>query len=337
MRISVVVIVYNLDTYIDQAIESVLEQTRQADEIIVVDDCSTDRSAERVKAYGHRLHYLRMPTNSGALLAALQGVKAATGDVVCMLDGDDYWATNKLETVERQFTANPNLGLLSHEHVRVDERGTDLGVRDDTHRNIEDVRRRANSTGELSALLRDSILAQKGYWLGSAYSFRRKVLDVDKFERQVGTFGFDRLRQTYLDLVVAPFIVLTNPQGAIGYTPDTQFYYRIHDSGSLAGNVTPEKARESALKGRTINELIQLVLKENNADAAYLQRRERILLEYDFLCALYSGENATAARLYMQLAATHWSREQLRKETKRFVAVMTLGPQRFLELGQMLR
>ena len=91
MRISVVVIVFNLDAYIGQAIDSVLCQTRKADEVIVVDDCSTDQSAERVKAYGDKVRYLRMPKNCGALLTALHGVKAASGDIVCMLDGDDYW------------------------------------------------------------------------------------------------------------------------------------------------------------------------------------------------------------------------------------------------------
>jgi glycosyltransferase involved in cell wall biosynthesis len=335
MRISVVIIVFNLEAYIGQAIDSVLSQTRKADQIIVVDDCSTDRSAERVKDYGASIEYLRMPTNSGALLAALHGVKAANGDVVSMLDGDDYWAANKLEVVEKAFLADPDLVLLSHDHVRVDENGFELPVGDETHENMASIRRRAKSAEHLSDLLREAVLEQK-YWLGSAYSFRACLLDLPKLEAQIEPFGFERVRQTYLDLTIAPFLVLTNPGKHVGYTPETRFFYRIHDKASMSGNVTPQKALQSALKGRTINELIDLILRENRASPAHLRWRELILQHYDYLSALYSGDFGMAARLYGRLAKSYWNWRQLKKETKRFVAVRILGPQRFLTLQEKL-
>ena len=332
MRLSVVVLVYNLEAYVGEAIASVLAQSRAADEIIVVDDCSTDASAARVKAFGDQVRYLRMPTNSGALLAALEGVKAATGDVVCMLDGDDVWVADKLAVVEREFAADPQLVLLSHDHVRVDEAGAELNIRDETHRNIAALRRRARSPQELSDLLKQTILDQKGYWLGSAYAFRRNAFDQVKFEGQLARFGSDRLKQGYLDLVIAPFLVLTNPRGTVGYTADTRFFYRVHAQGSLAGNMTAERARQSAEKGRTINELIYAVLQANGASPAHLGRRERILQHYDFLIALYSGQRAKAARYFARLVGTHWTWDQLRKESLRFAAVLVLGPQGFLAL-----
>jgi glycosyltransferase involved in cell wall biosynthesis len=332
MRISAVIIVFNLEEYIGQAIDSVLNQSRKPDEIIVVDDCSTDASAERVNAYGQDVRYLRMPRNSGALLTALEGVKAATGDVVCMLDGDDYWAANKVEVVEREFLDDAELLLLSHDHVRVNADGADLKIVDETHQNISAIWRQAQSRAQLSSLLRETVLDQKGYWLGSAYSFRRALFDIDKFERQIALFGADKLRKTYLDLTIAPFLVLTNPGKNVGYTPDTRFYYRIHDKASLSGNLTPEKARESALKGRTINELIDRILQENGATPRQLSRRRLILEEFDFLCALYRSDMKTAARLYAKLAGRLWNKRQLVNETKPFAAVAHLGPERFLQL-----
>jgi glycosyltransferase involved in cell wall biosynthesis len=334
MRISAVVIVFNLEDYIDQAIVSVLSQTRAADEVIVVDDCSTDRSAERVKAYGDRVRYLPMPKNSGALLTALRGVKAASGDIVCMLDGDDYWAPNKLEVVEREFLADPELMLLSHDHVRVDEQGANLRIRDDTHRNIASLMRRASSRDEFSELLKETILDQKGYWLGSAYSFRKSRFDIAKFEAQIAPFGSDGLRQTYLDLVIGPFLVLTNPSKKVGFTPDTSFAYRVHSKASLAGNVTPEKALRSAIKGKTINELIDLILRENRASPKHLRRRELILGEYEFLSALYAGDLGRAARIYGRLARAHWNMRQLKKETIRLLGVAILGPRKFLSFKE---
>jgi len=334
VQISVVVLVFNLESYIAEAIDSVLAQTRPADEIIVVDDCSTDGSAAIVKSYGSKVRYVRMPQNSGALLAALEGVKAARGEILCMLDGDDYWAVDKLAAVEREFGADPDLVLLSHDHVRVDENGTELPIRDDTHRNIAAVRRQATSPGHFSDLLKDSILNQKGYWLGSAYAFRKAAFDLPKFDQQIAAFGTDGLRDTYLDLTIAPFLVLTNPRGSVGYARDTRFFYRVHDQGSLAGNVTPEKAQRSALKGRRINELINRILEANNAAPAYLRRRGLLLEEYDFLIALYSREFGKALRLYWRLAFGSWDRIQLVKETKRLLAVFIVGPERFLRLKQ---
>jgi glycosyltransferase involved in cell wall biosynthesis len=332
MRISVVIIAFNLQDFIGEAIDSVLRQTRTADELIVVDDCSTDDSPQRVKVYGAAVRYIRMPTNSGALMTALEGVKAASGDVICMLDGDDYWAANKLEVVEREFRANPNLMLLSHDHVRVDEKGTELPIRDDTHRNVASLRQIAKSADEFSNLLRTTILNQKGYWLGSAYAFRRELFALPLFEKQIQCFGFDRLKQTYLDLVIAPYLVLTNPDRSVGYAGDTRLYYRIHGQGSLAGNSTPEKAIRSARKGRTINELILLILETNGAAPAFIERRVMLLREYDFLCALYDGNFKKAVRLYARLAANHWNGRQIVKETKRLLAVATLGPKKFLKL-----
>ena len=331
MRISVVVIVYNLEAYIGQAIKSVLDQTRKADEIIVVDDCSTDGSGDRVKAYGDAVRYLRMPKNSGALLTALDGIKAATGDIVCMLDGDDYWAANKLEVVEREFAADPELMLLSHDHVRVDENGAELNIRDETHDKIASICRRSKSAEQFSTLLKEAILDQRGYWLGSAYSFGRSLFDVRKFEAQIDAFGFDRLRQTYLDLAIAPFLVLTKPAKHVGYTPDTRFFYRIHDSGSMGG-LTAEQARRSALKGRTINELIDSILRQNQAPPEHLRERQLLLQHYDYLEALYSRQYGAAARLYPRLATRFWTWRQLKKESARFAGVLVLGPEKFLSL-----
>ena len=336
MRISVVILVFNLEDYLGQAIDSVLAQTRSADEIIVVDDSSGDGSAEVAKSYGSKIRYIPMPENNGALLAALEGVKEAIADVICMLDGDDFWAANKLEIVEGSFSADPELMLLSHDHVRVDESGREVAVRDDTHRNIAAILRRASTAEARSNLLRETILDQRGYWLGSAYSFRKALFDIPKFENQVEAFGSDRLKQTYLDLTIAPFLVLTNPGKHVGYTPATKLFYRVHDRGSLAGNVSPQRALESARRGKAINELIELILRENGATPTHLRRRGLIIREYDYLIALYSGHLANAVRLYGRLALTQWNLRQLAKETKRLAAVAALGPERFLALKQKL-
>ncbi|GAA4039038.1 hypothetical protein GCM10022281_19880 [Sphingomonas rosea] len=332
MKLSVVILVYNLERYVGAAIGSVLAQTRAADEIIVIDDASTDGSAAVVAGYGERVRYERLPQNVGALAAALTGVRMATGDVVCMLDGDDVWAANKLAVVEREFTADPTLVLLSHDHVRVDTEGKPTGERDETHRNIARILAQHDGREARSAAFRDTILAQKGYWLGSAYAFRRDAFDADLFARQLAELPSEMVRAAYLDLTLAPFLVLTAPEGHVGYAGDTHFLYRIHHGGSLAGDGKVEGAIRSVAKGRAINRLILHLLERNGASDAYRERRRLLIAEYDFLESLYRRRAGTALRHWTRLAAKRWDRHALARETVRMAAVLLLGPARFLRM-----
>src|SRR5690349_23288450 len=126
MKISTVITLYNLEKYIEEAIQSVLGQTRQSDEIIVVDDCSTDGSADIVTKYRDRVTYIKQEENIGALRNSLSGLKAATGDIVAFLDGDDVWLPKKLEAIEKEFLQDDEVVLVSHDFIRVDEDLQDL-------------------------------------------------------------------------------------------------------------------------------------------------------------------------------------------------------------------
>src|SRR4051812_20803492 len=93
---SVIVTCFNLERYIRAAIESVLGQSFAGNlEIIVVDDCSTDRSAEIVRSY-EGIRYLKTERNGGVLLAILAGLEAASADILFFLDGDDLWHPAKV-------------------------------------------------------------------------------------------------------------------------------------------------------------------------------------------------------------------------------------------------
>ncbi len=96
MKISVIVPLYNTRAYIVEAIDSILAQTRPADEIIVVDDGSTDGGAELLAGYGSRVRVIRQ-ANAGGATALNRGIAQATGDTIAFLDADDLWAGDKLE------------------------------------------------------------------------------------------------------------------------------------------------------------------------------------------------------------------------------------------------
>ena len=107
LTISVVIPAYNAYSTIVRAIESVLRQSRRADEIIVVDDESTDDLQAALMPFGERVQVIRK-SNGGAAAARNRGISAAQGDAIAFLDADDEWEPVFLETT---------LGLIKENDV----------------------------------------------------------------------------------------------------------------------------------------------------------------------------------------------------------------------------
>ena len=95
LSVSVVIPVFNAESYIERALDSILQQTSPADEIIVVDDGSTDQTAVKIKKYEPYITYLYQK-NSGANEARNLGIQRAFADWVAFLDADDCWMPDKL-------------------------------------------------------------------------------------------------------------------------------------------------------------------------------------------------------------------------------------------------
>jgi glycosyltransferase involved in cell wall biosynthesis len=103
--------VYNCERYLSQAIESVLAQTYQPIEIIVVDDGSTDDSAAVAKSFGDIVKYERQQ-NSGAATARNRGVELAIGNFLAFLDADDFWIEDKLKCQMAAFVKDTELDVV---------------------------------------------------------------------------------------------------------------------------------------------------------------------------------------------------------------------------------
>ncbi|MBE0534885.1 MAG: glycosyltransferase family 2 protein [Phycisphaerae bacterium] len=117
MRISVVIPAYNAGRYIGRALDSVLAQTRPADEIIVVDDGSTDNTAEVVAPYGEAVRFIQQE-NAGASVARNTGITAATCEWIAFLDADDEWLADKLHLQAEHLQRHPDLAWTTGNYVR---------------------------------------------------------------------------------------------------------------------------------------------------------------------------------------------------------------------------
>ncbi len=110
--ISVIIPVYNAEKYVGEAIESVLSQTIQPMEIILIDDGSTDSSAEKVNEYTPDVELIRQE-NKGIGGARNTGIKNAKGDIIAFLDSDDLWPEDHLEVLLSALQGDENLAIVS--------------------------------------------------------------------------------------------------------------------------------------------------------------------------------------------------------------------------------
>lgn len=115
--LSVVITAYQCARYLGQAIDSVLAQTRPAQQVVVVDDGSTDGCTEVVQAYGSQVQYFHQD-NQGIGSARNAGIRQATGRWLALLDGDDYWTPNKLADQLAAAAADPQLEAIFG-HIQV--------------------------------------------------------------------------------------------------------------------------------------------------------------------------------------------------------------------------
>ncbi len=108
--ISTVLTVYNADRYIGEALESILSQTRPPEEVVVVDDGSTDGTPEELARFGGEIRLIRQE-NRGHAAALNRGMSAARGDYLAKCDADDIWEPRKLERQAEALRVHPEIDI----------------------------------------------------------------------------------------------------------------------------------------------------------------------------------------------------------------------------------
>jgi glycosyltransferase involved in cell wall biosynthesis len=128
MKMSVYITSYNQKTYLKEAIDSVLAQTRMPDEIVIVDDCSTDGSQELIREYERKHPGVIVPVlharNMGIAQVRVDALKVATGDLVTYVDGDDRFLPRKLELEEQALLQDPGAHVAFSNHFYMTADGT---------------------------------------------------------------------------------------------------------------------------------------------------------------------------------------------------------------------
>lgn len=127
-QVSSVIPTYNRAELVQRAIDSALVQSRPVDEIIVVDDGSTDGTGEILRArYGERIRYHWQP-NAGVSAARNLGMSLAQGRYIALLDSDDLWLPEKTRLQVDYLDAHPHIGMVLCDVARVDAAGQPIDI-----------------------------------------------------------------------------------------------------------------------------------------------------------------------------------------------------------------
>jgi glycosyltransferase involved in cell wall biosynthesis len=183
-KISVILPVHNRADVLPRAIESVLDQELREFELIVVDDGSTDDSAQLAQSFGDdRIQLIRLDHNRGGNVARNQGIRAAGAPLIAFLDSDDRYLPNKLAWVAAEFERRPKLDLLVDSFIKVQPPGA---------RKAEVVRR--NPVIDDRELFRTALFTRQLWKATPAISVKRDIaLEAGLFDetlRRLQDFDF---------------------------------------------------------------------------------------------------------------------------------------------------
>ncbi len=131
-KISVVMPVYNCEKYVDEAIESVLNQTFKDFELIIINDGSTDNTLEKIKKYEKTDERIRIINNEKNLRIATSlnnAIDIARADIIARMDGDDISLPTRFEKQYKLMQSDENLGVVGCNMITIDKDGKDIGMR----------------------------------------------------------------------------------------------------------------------------------------------------------------------------------------------------------------
>ena len=125
-KISIITPAYNCEKYLEQSVDSVLSQTWQDWELLIIDDCSKDNTyalMQKLAKKDERIRILQNPQNSGAAATRNNGVRQASGEWIAFIDSDDLWEPDKLEKQMALLLKIPEAALVFTGSAFIDAQG----------------------------------------------------------------------------------------------------------------------------------------------------------------------------------------------------------------------
>ncbi|NQZ24137.1 MAG: glycosyltransferase family 2 protein [Colwellia sp.] len=220
--VSVIIPMYNVEKYIEQSINSVLNQCYHHFELILVDDGCVDNTLNIVNSFSDPRIRVITQKNRGLSGARNTGIDAARGIYVALLDADDYWAPEKLTKHIQHLTENPAVGVSYCPSLFINEDGELLGI---------------GQFPKLNNISKQDVFCRNPVGNGSAPVIRRSLFsEITRFgvkKDKYRSMYFDESLKQSEDIELWTRIALTTKWQFAGIeTPLT--YYRINNAGLSA-------------------------------------------------------------------------------------------------------
>ncbi len=203
--VSVVMPSYNAEPYIAEAINSILCQSYQNFELLVCDDCSTDKSLEIARSFGDpRIEIFTNEENLGYLITCNSLFEKCKGDYITFQDADDHSSTDRLEIMLEHFASYPDISLFgSYSRYFSGNSGKTIKVRNHLpHEQIEDIVKRYNPFNGATICIRKEVY--------------RVIGGYNLFFDRIGSEDYD-----WLSRIVEKFVV--------GVIPEVLYHVRLTD------------------------------------------------------------------------------------------------------------
>ncbi len=302
-KVSVIIPVYNAEKYVAATIQSVLSQTYENFEIIIVDDGSPDGSIDVCKLFkDSRIKIIRQ-ANRGLAGARNTGIRHAQGDYLAFLDADDIWLAEKLEKHVYHLNNSPTVGISFCYSAFINEKGNYTGL--------------YQKPRKLYDITPSYVLCRNPVGNGSVPVIRREVFEDIKFQDNLhGTvedYYFDEGLRRAEDIECWLRISIQTHWRHEGI-PEALTLYRLSSSGLSANALKQLEALESVVE-KTRSYAPDIIARcEKVARAYHLRYTVRRLVSL--------GDGVTAVNLFNQLFANHW-RIILEEPGKTFITGIT--------------
>jgi glycosyltransferase involved in cell wall biosynthesis len=244
MKVSVALIVYNGANYMQTQLNSILGQSHKVDEIIIVEDASSDNTKEILSSYASQNPALFSisynPVNLGSYKSIEKAIKLCTGDIILLADHDDFWYANKVAAILNWFEANPTMNGVFTNGYLMDAQG-EINTKYNLWDSMSFPHAIVNSTNNLKLYIN----TVENAVTGAAMAFRNNLPFLKT--------PFPQIKYLIHDRWLAIHLAENN---SLGILDEKLIRYRIHSRQSIGGKI------ENVHKYINLN--TSLFLEENN-------------------------------------------------------------------------
>ncbi|PSB30594.1 glycosyltransferase family 2 protein [Stenomitos frigidus] len=285
-KVSVIVPVYGVERYISKTVQSVLAQTYENFELLIIDDESRDHSIDICREFVDSRIRIIHQKNRGLAGARNTGIRNAQGDYLAFLDGDDLWAPEKLEKHVAHLEHSKMVGISFSRSAFINEIGEPLGI---------------YQMPKLTGITIPNLLCRNPISNGSAPVIRREVFEEIKFEENLygdtEYFYFDDRFRASED-IECWFRIAIKTQWTIEGIPEALTLYRVNSNGLSASVFKQLDSWEKVIE-KTRSYAPTLIAQWESPARAY---------QYRYLArrAITLRDGSTAVKLFHQALKNHW-------------------------------